>query len=309
MSDAVLNIRAGGYQGPASVHTRAMYAFGEALKAELGDAVTFDFTESVIAEGLKAAELLRRVEDGRLTICYFSASYLADRVAEIALLDMPFTFTDRANTYAIVDGPLGRRLADLLAANTGYRLLSFWDNGFRHLSNGVRPIRTPDDCKGLTIRTLFSELHRQVFAALGFEPVPLDVAELVDACKTGRVTAQENPLTNTYNFGIHEFHPYITLSTHFFGPCAFLCNADAYASWTDAQREAVGRAAAHATAVQRGLAAAEDAEMLAKLAETDVQVVELTAAERAAFAAAVAPVTAAQREKFGDELFGMLGGA
>ncbi len=295
-------IRFGGYQGPASVHTRSAEAFGRHLTGALGDAVNFNLTANVIDQGHMAKDLLDMVEDGRLDLCYFSASYLAERVPEMALLDLPFTFDDRRKTYGVLDGPLGAHLAELIAANTGYRLLAFWDNGFRHFSNGVRPIRRPADCQGLRIRTLFSDLHQEVFRTLGFDPVPLDVKDLIAGIEDGSVTAQENPLTNTYNFGIHEKHRHITLSSHFFGAAVLLCNAEAYRSWSNDMREAI----VAATKTQRQLAGAEDDEMMGKLAGTDVDIVELSDAERGEFSAAVAPLIEAQRQRFGAEIISLL---
>ncbi len=305
MSDT-FEINAGGYQGPNSIHTRAMHIFGRAVDEALDGDVAFSFQESVIDTGHMAADLLTMVESGELTMCYFSTSYLADRVAEFALLDLPFTFTDRNATYAVLDGNLGQHLAGLLEENTGYKLLDFWDNGFRHLTNGRHPIRQPGDCKGMTIRTLFSELHGQVFRKLGFKPKALDVKDLQEGVRSGAIVAQENPLTNTFNFGIHEHHPYITLSSHFFGAAALLCNRAAFDNWSDTQRAAVRQAAQKATAAQRSMATVEDSAMMSKLSETDVQIVKLTESERGAFAAVVAPIVEAQRKIFGNKLFAML---
>lgn len=302
MAGPARSLSFGGYQGAASVHTRGAQAFGEYLAGNLDGALDFELIPSVIERGHKAGELLEMVEDGRLDLCYFSASYLAARVPEIALLDLPFTYPDRAKAYAVLDGPLGRRIADEIDQNTGYRLLAFWDNGFRHFSNSVRPIRTPADCAGLRIRTLFSDLHQQVFRCLGFEPVALDVKDLISGIADGSIPAQENPLTNAYNFGILEKHRYITLSSHFFGAAALLMNAQRYGGLTDGQRRAVDAAALAATETQRALADAEDGEMLTKLAETDAELVHLSDAERAQFVAAVAPVIDEQRERFGDAL-------
>ncbi len=301
-----VHIRFGGYQPPASVHSRAVHVFGEALARRLGDRLRFDLDGDIVAAGHKAADLLTMVEGGALTMCYFSTSYLAARVPEFGLLDLPFTINDRDHAYRVLDGPLGRRLADRLRAATGYRLLGLWDNGFRHLSNAVRPIRTPADCAGLRIRTLFSELHGRVFALLGFEPVALDVKDLVAAVRSGAIDAQDNPLTNIYNFGIHEHHRHITLSRHFFGAAALLCHDASHASWPGAVRRAVAQAAAEATVAQRRFAAAEDDEVLAKLAGPRNDVIRLSDGERARFAAAVAPLVDEQRRAFGSELFGYL---
>ena len=303
---AALNIRYGGYQGPASVHTRASVTFGQELEKQLGKRVRFEFQENVIDLGHKAGDLLQMVEDGTLSLCYFSASYLADRVAEFALLDLPFTFNDRDSAYTILDGPLGQYLGESLSKNTGYRLLRFWDNGFRHFSNSQHPIADPADCVGMTIRTLFSDLHTQVFSALGFEPVPLDVKDLLQGVRSGRIVAQENPLTNTYNFEIYKYHRFITLSSHFFGAAVLLCNQAAYESWDNEIRQAVEMAASVATAAQRQLAEREDDLMLQKLAAEDIELLTLDERQRANFLRAVSPVIADQKNKFGDELFALL---
>ena len=239
------------------------------------------------------------VERGDLEMCYFASSYLSGRVPALELLDLPFTITDRVQAYRLLDGELGALLTAQGAESTGYRLLGFWDNGFRHFSNDTRPIRRPADCKGLRIRTLFSEMHRRCFAMLGFEPVALDVQELRAAVASGRVDAQENPLTTLHVFGLHAHHRYVTLSGHFFGTALLLCNAAAHARWPEVVQAAVRQAAIEATAAQRGFAAAEDETVLAVLRRAGTEVISLTPAEQQDFADAVAPLIAEQREKHG----------
>jgi TRAP-type C4-dicarboxylate transport system substrate-binding protein len=295
-------IRFGGYQPPTSVHHRAADVLGRALRARLGPAVQFELVGNIMDAGHRAADLLTMVEQGTMTMCYFSASYLAARVPEFALLDLPFLLSDRTHAYAVLDGPLGHRLAAQLRAGTGFQLLGFWDNGFRHLSNRLRPIRTPADCQGLRLRTLMSELHQQVFSLLGFEPVFLDVKDLIDRVRTGTIDAQENPLTNIYNFGIHAHHRYMTLSSHFFGVTVLLCHQPTYEAWPHAMQQDVLAAVAEATAAQRRLAAREDDEVLARLDPRQNDIIHLTEAERALFLEAVAPVLEAQRQRFGDAL-------
>ncbi len=303
MTSAPTIVRFGGYQGPASVHTRAAEVFGAHLSRTLGAAAQFELTGNVIDLERPARDLLSMVEAGEFDLCYFSASYLAERVPEMSLLDLPFTFSDRARVYDILDGPLGSYLADRLKATTGYRLLGYWDNGFRHFSNSVRPIRLPEDCRGLRIRTLFSDAHQEVFRTLGFEPVALDVKDLLSGIEDGTVVAQENPLTNILNFGIHLKHRYITLSTHLFGAAVLLCNAKSLERWPQPVRAAVLESAAAATAEQRRLAEAEDEEILQQLKMADVEIVELGDAERQRFKDAVKTLIDAQRARFGDDLF------
>jgi C4-dicarboxylate-binding protein DctP len=272
---------------------------GRALTQRLGDALDFEIEGNVMDAGHQAADLLAMVEGGEKTLCYFASSYLAERVPEIAVLDLPFVIKSRAQAYAALDGALGVRLAERIGAATGYRVLAFWDNGFRHLSNRVRPIREPKDCRALRIRTLSSALHTEIFRRLGFDPVTLDVKELVAAVRAGTIDAQDNPLTNIYNFGIHEFHRHITLSAHFFGAATLLCHKASYDAWPDEVRRAMAEAVAEATAAQREFAAAEDDRVRAALRATDNEVVELSDDERDAFRAAVAPVVEAASARLG----------
>jgi C4-dicarboxylate-binding protein DctP len=190
---------------------------------------------------------------------------------------------------------------------TGYRALAFWDNGIRHFSNRARPIREPAACAGLRIRTQNNAFHQAAFRALGFEPVAIDPSELPGAVQSGRIDAQENPLTNLVNFGIHEHHPYVTLSAHLFGVAPVLVNRARYDAWPEAVRAAVHGALAEATAAQRGFAREDDVTCLARLEEAGNQVVELSRAERDAFAQAVAPIVDAERARLDRRVLELLG--
>ena len=103
-------------------------------------------------------------------------------------------------------------------------MLGYWDNGLRHISNRLRPIRRPEDCRGMRIRTLENATYRKALAAIGFEPLMIDVKDLVRAVETNEVDAQENPLTNTVHFGLHRTHKHLTLTSHFHGVALLLAN-------------------------------------------------------------------------------------
>jgi TRAP-type C4-dicarboxylate transport system substrate-binding protein len=298
-----LLIRCGGYQPPASIHNRAAEVLGRGLAARLGDAVRFELDGNIVARGHKAADLLEWVRTGNVELCYFSTSYLADAAPDITVLDLPFVVARREQACAALDGPLGKRFSEQLAEAAGYMVLGYFDNGFRHWSNAVRPIRVPADCKGVRIRTLFSEIHQDVFRTLGFQPVPLDVKDLLPAVRDGRVDAQDNPLTNICNFSIHEHHRHITLSSHFWGAAVLLCNGTAFARWPQEVRDAVLAASGEATTEQRRMAAAEDQEALARLTASGCEIVRLSAAEREAFVRAVGPVVERHRAALAPGVF------
>jgi TRAP-type C4-dicarboxylate transport system substrate-binding protein len=241
-----------------------------------------------------------------LSFCYMSTVRFSRAAPQLQLLELPFIVKDRDTVFRALDGEYGEGARQQVHEKTACRLLGYWDNGFRHLSNRVRPIRTPEDCRGIRIRTQTSDLHGEVFRALGFEPIASDVKEFVEQIGGERFQAQDNPLTNIYNFGVHNYHRYITLSGHFWGAAAIVCNAAQYRAWPTEVQAAVNAAAREATAYQRQLAAAEDAEIMAKLDPAKNEVIHLTDAERDAFMRAVRPVLEKYRHQLDPKLFAYL---
>ena len=118
---------------------------------------------------------------------------------------------------------------------------------------------------------------------------------------------RSNPLTNIYNFGVHHHHRYITLTAHFWGASAFVCNAALYRSWPKDVQAAVDAAAQEATAYQRQLAAVEDMVIMKKLDPAENEVIELSERERHAFRAAVQPVLDKYRKQLDPKWFASLG--
>jgi tripartite ATP-independent transporter DctP family solute receptor len=263
----------GGYQGARSVHTRAARILEREFLQRAGDGYRFDFCEDVTALGRPSIDLFSMVEGDELELCHFASSYLAHRVPELAVFDLPFQITSREEIYPRLDGALGRHLAEAIAKKTGFVLLGYWDNGFRHFSNRLRPIRRPEDCKGLSIRTMNSAVHQATFRALGFEPRFIDVKDFPAAVRAEAVDAQENPLTNTVNFKVHETHPYVTMTGHFYGVTLVLGNRARIDGWPEPTRSALRDAVAVATVSQRRFAVQEDDECLKVLAHAGVEVI------------------------------------
>jgi TRAP-type C4-dicarboxylate transport system substrate-binding protein len=299
----------GGYQPPASIHNEAARRFGALLEAALGDRITFELIGNVLDRGRASADLPTMVENGELSFCYMSTVRFTGWVPELQLLELPFLVRDRRAVWAALDGELGARFIRRLHAATPFRVLGLWDNGFRHLTSRVRPIHQPADCRGLRIRTQMSELHGEVFRALGFVPVAADIKQFVQEIAGDTFDAHDNPLTNIYTFGVHRYHRYITLTSHFFGASLLIGNARQYRSWPADVQAAVDEAAVRATALQRQLAAAEDQEVLARLDPRENEVIRLSPAEHDAFVAAVQPVVARYRAQIDPTLLACLEGA
>ena len=297
----MIELKFGGYQGDKSVHTRGGRVLAEALVEETGGAVTLAFDQSIVARGHKAADLLTMTESGELDGCYFSSSYLAKRVPELGLFDQHFVVPDRRRAYALLDGALGDQLRIEVAKATGYEVLGYWDNGLRHITSAT-PIKSVVDCKGLKLRTLANDDHQRVFRALGFDPQSIDVRDLPEAVKSGQVDAQENPLTNTLNFGIHDTHRHILLTQHLLGVALVLFNADRLAGLSPELHAGLKRAVDRATLAQRRFAEEDDAICGAELRAQGVEITELDDATREAFANTTRPEVEITRKNFSPEL-------
>ena len=283
-------VHAAGYQRPASILSAAMASLCEQLQQESTEFSELEWTPNVTAAGESAAALFASVEAGSRQLCYVASGYLSARVPELQVLDIPFSVSDRRDALSRLDGHAGELLRQAVEQQTAFKVLGFWDNGFRHLTNALRPLRHPSDVQGMRVRTLDSQLYRDSLQAMGFEALTCDVKELVQWVRTGHVQAQENPLTNFLGFELWRDHPHVSLSSHFWGVLLLLCPMEWYQRLPNSAREDLASSAHQATCLQRELAAQEDARALARLTELGVQIVMPQDMDIAAFRAKVAPV-------------------
>ena len=135
--------------------------------------------------GYKAEDILTLVENGEMTLGYQSSSYLTDRVPELGFVDLPFLFANNAQARGAMDGALGQHLAAKTEERINYRILGWFENGFRHISNRLRPVHLPADLKGMKIRVLPSEIQRRTFELLGAVAMRMDLTEAIAMIKAG----------------------------------------------------------------------------------------------------------------------------
>ncbi len=221
----------------------------------------------------------------------------------VSVLDLTFTFNDRDQAYAKLDGELGNRVrAAIEGVHPDIKILHFWDNSFRHFTNRVRPIRKPKDCEGIRTRTLPSEFHGHIYRRLGFDPAAQNIKDFITEIEISEFDGHDNPLTNIYHFNVHKYHRYITLTGHISSVCGLYVNLTLYEGWPDDVREAVDAAALEATNIQRALAIKEDIEQLKKFDPAENEIIHLTGAEWQKFIDIVTPIIDEQRTIIGDEL-------
>jgi TRAP-type C4-dicarboxylate transport system substrate-binding protein len=297
----------GGYGPPTTTCSRGLKIMGDRLAAEFGQAVDVKYIWNVMDFGYKGGDLLWMAEHGILTLCYQSTSYLADRVPELDLADLPFLFADLEHARAAIDGKFGAYLTAKIEEHIpGYRVLGYFENGYRHVSNKLRPVRTLADLAGMRVRLMPGKIHNQSFGLLGAVPFSLDLKPGLEAIVSGAVDGQENPLANTVDYGAHKVHRYHTLTGHCYLSRGIYMNRAEFERWPKELQQGIQSAAREAVAAQRDLAVEEEEVARRAIESAGGEVLELTPAERAAFARSVKPLHDEARKRFGEEVFGLL---
>jgi tripartite ATP-independent transporter DctP family solute receptor len=280
-----------------------MKRIGDSLEKQFGDRIDVKYCWNIMDFGYKAEEIVWLVESGLLTLGYQSSSYLTDRVPELSLVDLPFLFRDNEHARAAMDGALGRRLVQAVESKCNFRILGWYENGFRHISNRVRTVRTPADLKGVHIRVLPSQIQQRTFDLLGARPEIMDLTDAIRMIKAGEIDAQENPLTNTVTYGVHKFHRFHTLSNHFYISRPIFLHRPTFDAWPADLKEAMQKAVTESVAFQRDLHIKEEEDAENAIKAEGCEIVELGSAEHDAFAATVQPIYAEARKLLSDELF------
>jgi len=303
---APIAIRMGGYGPPTTGFSKALKFIGDRLAAEFGPRIAVDYVWNVMDHGYKAEDILTLVENGEITLGYQSSSYLTDRVPELGFVDLPFLFSSNAQARGAMDGALGQFLAEKTEERIGYRILGWYENGFRHISNRLRPIHRPADMAGMKIRVLPSDIHKRTFELLGAVAMRMDLTEAIAMIKAGTLDAQENPLANTVTYGVHKFHKFHTLSYHFYISRPIFLHRASFDAWPADLQSAMRRAVADSVAFQRKLAVEEHDSSRKIIEDAGCEIHELTPQEHDAFAAAVQPLLADARKMYGEAMFRMV---
>ena len=228
------------------------------------------------------------------------------QVKELNLFSLPFLMPDYAAIDALTQGEVGKKIFATLDKG-GVVPLAWGENGYRELTNSKRPIKSPEDLKGMKIRVVGSPIFSDMFTALGANPTQMSWADAQPALSSGAVDGQENPL---FLFTILKMHTvgqkYVTTWGYVADPLIFVVNKDIWNSWTPADQKIVREAAIEAgkqeiAIARKGLVEA-DKPLLKDIAAMGVTVTALTPAEREAFVKATRPVYDKWKATIGPDL-------
>ncbi len=302
-----IRILMGGY-GPATTgFSLAIKRIGDRLSAKFGDQLDIKYVYNILDLGYRADDIIWLVESGVLTLGYQSSSYFTDRIPAVGVADLPFLFSDQAKARAAMDGSLGAALTSRIEADMDFRIVGYFENGFRHVSNRVKPIHSPADMKGLTIRVLPSKIQARTFELLGAQPKVMDLTEALAAIKAGQLDAQENPFSNTVTYGVHNFHRFHTETNHFYLSRPIFVHRPSFDRWPTSIQDELRAAVRDAVAFQRDLHVKEEEDAAAAIRKAGGQIVELTADQHKAFVSAISPIYTEARGQFDRQLLALVG--
>lgn len=216
------------------------------------------------------------------------------------IYDLPFIFPGEEVADYILDGPVGKKILDMLPAQ-GLIGLAYWENGFRQLTNSTRAVKTPEDMKGLKVRTMENPIHLAAFKVMGANPTPMAFGELFSAMQQKVVDGQENPWGTIFLQNFFEVQKFATDSGHIYSPFVLLISKKFWDKLPDDLKKIVQDAANESKVHNRKLNREMNAEYLEKL-KTKMDVTILTPEQRAKFQEAVKPVYDQFSKEIGTEL-------
>jgi TRAP-type transport system periplasmic protein len=252
-----------------------------------------------------AKSSFEQVRKGTIEAASGAAGVMASLYFEkLNIFDMPFTFSSMEVARRLFDtnNPFTRKLIEECLEKTGIRILKLAPFGFRHLTNNVRPIHSPDDMKGLKIRTMEIVPHMKLMESLGANPTPISYMELYTSLQSKVVDGQENPFTNIINQKFYQVQKYLTLTGHVLGLDVTIVNEEWYQSLPDDLKLALIEGQRNALTTMIGISTLADSTGLEELKSKGMEVYAPTPEEMAMFREKAVPhVKEWMGEKLGTE--------
>ena len=228
------------------------------------------------------------LQGGTLDITVLNSGILAAQAPDFAMLDFPFLFNNVEEAHAVIDGPVGQKLAAQLDSK-GLVSLGYWDLGFRHLTNSKHPVTKIEDMQGLKVRVIQSPIYLETFNALGANPVAMAFPEVYTGLEQRTIDGQENPFTVIEGNKFYEVQKYLSVTGHIFNPQSLIIGQKTWNRLNDDEKTLILNAAKEAQEYQRKVTAESMDKARSNLAE-HIAINDISPAEMDRFREKVKPV-------------------
>jgi TRAP-type transport system periplasmic protein len=240
-------------------------------------------------------EMVQKLKLGTIDMA-LPSTVMTSEVDQFGLFELPYIVKDRAHMARIEKDVFWPSLAPE-AEKKGLKILAVWENGYRHITNNKKPIKVPDDLKGIKLRVPEGKWRVKMFQEYGANPSPMKFSELFTALQTGVMDGQENPFTQIYSAKLQEVQKFLSLSGHVYTPAYLVVGARKYGALPADVRKVLEDTAKETQAFVYATAAKEETDLLAKLKQAGMQVNEV---DKNAFIAASKSIY----DDFGKEVSG-----
>lgn len=249
--------------GPESHQAVGVLKFGEELERLSEGRLTIrpQYDNALGAE----REVVEGMGLGLIDMGITSTGPMGGFVNDFLLFDLPYIFTTPEAAYGFLDGEHGAAMAANLEADAGVKILGWMENGFRHNTNNVRPLNSPDDLAGIRHRTQESRVQVDTWTALGADASPMAWTEVFTALQQGVIDSQENPVPTIYDVKFYDVQRYLNLTQHVYSPAPLMMGAQLFNSLSEADQAIVLEAAAIATPIQREASQRMEQELIEEL--------------------------------------------
>jgi tripartite ATP-independent transporter DctP family solute receptor len=241
-------------------------------------------------------EMVEGLQIGTVDLVITSTGPVGNFVPDTLITDIPFLFRDYKHAHAVLDGPIGQRILEQFPKH-GLIALAWGENGFRNLTNSKRPIRTPEDARGLKVRTMENQVHMQAFRTIGVLPTPMAFPELFTALQQGTVDGQENPIGVILSAKFPQVQKHLSLTQHVYSPALILMSPSVWNKLDAKEKEAFQQAAKVGAAAMRKKAFDDAQNGVEELRKQGMEVV--TDLDRKAFEEALKPAFVEFAKRFG----------
>lgn len=268
---------------PGSLFSASVEEFAKRANEKLGDKAEVQvFGSSQLG---KDSELLQKLKLGQVTFA-LPSSVMSSVADEFGVFEMPYIIKDREHMKKVQDA-IGESVFQKAASDKGYRILSYWENGFRHITNNTRPINKPEDLKGIKLRTPKGAWRVSMFKLYGANPTPMAFSEVFTALQTSVIDGQENPYAQIWSAKFQEVQQYLSITGHVYTPAYVLVSEANFAKLPEDVQQILVETAGETQAYVYELAANLETDLLNKLTEGGM---EVNTADKDAFIDASKPI-------------------
>lgn len=261
---AQIELKLGHVAEPGSLIAQSADEFAKRANERLGDKAKITVYPS--SQLGNDRDMFQKLKLNQLQL-WIPSTIMSSIAPEYGVFEMPYIIKDRDHMKRVME-KLGDKYFIPAAKDKGVLVLGAWENGFRHITNNVRPIVKPEDLKGIKLRVPAGEWRVKMFKAYGANPTPMAYSEVFTALKTGVMDGQENPYPQIWGGKFHEVQKYISLSGHVFTPAWLVASPTHFAKLPEDVQKAIADAAKETEEFVRELAAKLDSELLDKMTST-----------------------------------------